>query len=134
MTNGGAIFTLGEAGLIKLAETAYSTESVLQEYLQKHSDLIPGDQISPDNPRRWLHVAREIGVPDALDGKGRWALDHLFLDQEAIPTLIEVKRSTDTRIRREVVGQLLDYAANGRAYWTETSMREAFSSTCASLG
>ncbi len=29
-----------------------------------------------------------------------------------IPTLVEVKRSTDSRIRREVVGQMLDYAAN----------------------
>ena len=30
------------------------------------------------------------------------------------PTLVEVKRSSDTRIRREVVGQMLDYAANGQ--------------------
>jgi hypothetical protein len=30
-----------------------------------------------------------------------------------VPTLLEVKRSSDTRIRREVVGQMLDYAANG---------------------
>jgi hypothetical protein len=33
-------------------------------------------------------------------------------DQNAVPTLVEVKRSSDTRIRREVVGQMLDYAAN----------------------
>jgi len=29
-----------------------------------------------------------------------WALDHLLLDQDAIPTLVEVKRSSDTRIRK----------------------------------
>ena len=29
-----------------------------------------------------------------------------------MPTLVEVKRSSDTRIRREVVGQMLHYAAN----------------------
>ena len=29
-----------------------------------------------------------------------------------IPTLVEVKRGTETRNRREVVGQILDYAAN----------------------
>jgi hypothetical protein len=34
-----------------------------------------------------------------------------------VPTLVEVKRSDDTRIRREVVGQMLDYAANGVVYW-----------------
>ena len=47
----------------------------------------------------------------------RWSLDHLFLDQDGVPTLVEVKRSSDTRIRREVVGQMLDYAANGVANW-----------------
>ncbi|MCA9438970.1 MAG: hypothetical protein KC978_24510, partial [Candidatus Omnitrophica bacterium] len=41
-----------------------------------------------------------------------------FLDQDGIPTLVEVKRSTDTRIRREVVGQMLDYAANAVVYWS----------------
>jgi hypothetical protein len=38
------------------------------------------------------------------------------LDQDAIPAIVEVKRSTDTRIRREVVGQMLDYAANSVVY------------------
>ena len=44
-----------------------------------------------------------FGIPGNEDGAGRWSVDHLFLDQDAIPTLVEVKRSTDTRIRREVV-------------------------------
>jgi hypothetical protein len=47
----------------------------------------------------------------------RWSVDHLFLDQDGIPTLVEVKRSSDTRIRREVVGQMLDYAANAVVHW-----------------
>ena len=50
-------------------------------------------------------------------------MDHLFLDQDAIPTLIEVKRSSDTRIRREVVGQMLDYAANAVVYWPVEDLR-----------
>jgi hypothetical protein len=48
------------------------------------------------------------------------------LDQDAVPTLVEVKRSTDTRLRREVVGQLLDYAANAVVYWPVESLRTAF--------
>ncbi len=47
-------------------------------------------------------VSREMNVPGEEDGGARWSLDHLFLDQDAIPTLVEVKRSTDTRIRRAV--------------------------------
>jgi hypothetical protein len=67
-------------------------------------------------------------VPDEEGGVGRWSLDHLFLDQDAVPTLVEVKRSSDTRIRREVVGQLIDYAANAVVYWPVEALRGAFES------
>ncbi len=50
----------------------------------------------------------------------------MFLDQDAIPTIVEVKRSTDTRIRREVVGQMLDYAANAVVYWPVETLRDRF--------
>jgi hypothetical protein len=53
-------------------------------------------------------------------------VDHLFLDQDAIPTIVEVKRSTDTRIRREVVGQMLDYAANAVVYWPLETLQARF--------
>jgi hypothetical protein len=58
----------------------------------------------------------------------------MFLDQDAIPTLVEVKRSSDTRIRREVIGQMLDYAANGAQYWGEGALRLLFEGTCAAIG
>lgn len=66
--------------------------------------------------RRWLFIRRETGIPDAAEVSNRWAVDHSFIVQDGIPTLVEVKRSSDSRIRREVVGQLLDYAANAVAY------------------
>ena len=47
-----------------------------------------------------------------------------------MPTLVEVKRSSDTRIRREVVGQMLDYAANGVVYWPIEKLREFFVRRC----
>ncbi len=54
----------------------------------------------------------------------------MFIDQDGIPTLIEVKRSTDTRIRREVVGQMLDYAANAVSYWSINEIRTKFEKYC----
>jgi 5-methylthioribose kinase len=39
---------------------------------------------------------------------------------------VEVKRSSDTRIRREVVGQMLDYAANAVVYWPLEMIRAKF--------
>ncbi|MCU1248897.1 MAG: uncharacterized protein JWQ49_1926 [Edaphobacter sp.] len=42
-----------------------------------------------------------------------------------------MKRQTDTRLRREVVGQMLDYAANAVAYLPVASIRARFEDTCA---
>ena len=102
----------------------------MQKLLADHPDLLAGDQIDADEPRRWLLVTREMAVPGEQDGAGRWSLDHLFLDQDAIPMLIEVKRSTDTRIRREVIGQMLDYAANAVAYWPVEEIKARFEGRC----
>jgi hypothetical protein len=79
-------------------------------------------------------VSREMGVPEDDGGSERWYLDHLFLDQEAIPTLVEVKRSTNNDSRRKVVGQMLDYAANSVAYWPVESLRLAFEASCNETG
>lgn len=90
----------------------------LQQLLEKTPDLLPGDQIHPDDPCRWLLVRRELPVPDPATGISRWSIDHVFADQNAIPTLVECKRFLDSRARREVVGQMLEYAANGQHYWS----------------
>lgn len=111
--------------LVAVRPSAYKTEEVLQLLVEEHPDLLAGQQMGGDEPRRWLLIGREIGVPIEADGPDWYWLDHLFIDQDAIPTLVEVKRSTDTRIRREVVGQMLDYAANAAAYWPVDRLRAA---------
>lgn len=117
-----------------MSEEAYVLEDQLQELIERHPNLLAGDQVSPDAPRRWLLLSREAGVPGEEGGANRWSLDHLLLDQDAIPTLVEVKRSGDTRIRREVVGQMVDYAANAITYWNLDSLRAAFEERVAGLG
>jgi len=127
----GRIYILnGDSKLIAMEEATYDSESLLQKLLADHPDLLAGDQINVEAPRRWLLVTREMAVPGEQDGSGRWSLDHLFLDQDAIPTLVEVKRSSDTRIRREVIGQMLDYAANAVAYWPVEEIKAKFESRC----
>jgi hypothetical protein len=131
----GTIFLLqGSSKLVKMHEARYDSEDLLQQLLAQYPDLLAGDQIDSAEPRRWLLVCREMPVPDEEDGSGRWSLDHLFLDQDAIPTLVEVKRSDDTRIRREVVGQMLDYAANAVVYWPLEEIRKQFEKTCEASG
>ncbi|MGH2954730.1 MAG: hypothetical protein ACRDK9_12095 [Solirubrobacterales bacterium] len=124
--SGGIFLLRGEDDLVPMTEAAYDSEDVLQELLAKFPDLLAGDQLAGADARRWLLIDRESAVPDREEGPGRWSVDHLFLDQDSVPTLVEVKRSSDTRIRREVVGQLIDYAANAVVYWPVETLRAAF--------
>jgi len=110
--------------LVAMNEKKYDREIDFQDLLESYPDLIPGDQIDSENPRRWLLVKREMGLPFEEEGARQLSLDHFFLDQEGIPTLVEVKRSSDTRLRREVIGQMLDYAANAVAYISMEEIRE----------
>jgi hypothetical protein len=127
----GGIFHIDAEGrLVELTEEAYDSEELLQSLLADYPALLAGDQIASDHPRRWLLVRREAGIPDQENGQDRWSVDHLFLDQDAIPTFVEVKRSTDTRIRREVVGQMLDYAANAVVYWPVERIQSEFERSC----
>jgi hypothetical protein len=48
--------------------------------------------------------------PGCSDSATRWSLDHLFLDADGIPTLVEVKRGSDTRYRVAPMGRV----SNGR--------------------
>src|SRR3989338_9314558 len=99
-------------------------ERELQLILEKNPDLLPGEQIDPEDSRRWLLVKREMPVPDPSTGSDRWSIDFFFVDQDATPTFVECKRFTDTRSRREVVGQMLEYAANCHYYWTKEVIRD----------
>ncbi|MEX0700515.1 MAG: DUF4268 domain-containing protein [Planctomycetales bacterium] len=124
-------FSIGDDGeLLEMREEPYAAENLLQILLAKYPNLLAGRQISSGEPRRWLLVRREMGVPDTEDGSARWSLDHLFLDQDGVPTLVEAKRSTDPRIRRAVVAQMLDYAANAVLYWPPGKIREEFERRC----
>jgi hypothetical protein len=108
-----------------MREQPYDTEDLLQALIADHPRILAED--SGDEPTQWLLVKREAPV-------GSWSLDHLYLDHEGIPTLIEVKRSSDTRLRREVVAQMLDYAANAATHWTLDSLRAWFEAECERVG
>jgi len=130
--NPGIFLIQNNEELVEMNEQAYDSEKLLQSWLAKYPALLVGNQIDAKEPRRWLFIEQECAVPSEEGGAGRWAIDHLFLDQDAIPTIVEVKRSTDTRIRREVVGQMLDYAANAVTHWPVAHMRERFAANCES--
>lgn len=122
--SGDTIFVLqGDGALARIPEVPYETEDLLQRLIADYPELLGGEQIDPENPKRWLLVTREAGVPDDEGRGSRWSVDHLLLDQDARPTFVEVKRSHDPRIRREVVGQMLEYAANATRFWPADRIR-----------
>jgi hypothetical protein len=118
---------------VAMHERPYEAEAVLQALLADHPEILAGGEPAGKG-HGWVLVKREAGVADAEDSADRWALDHLFLDAAGVPTLVEVKRSSDTRARREVVAQMLDYAANATAFWRVDSLQAWFEAECEGLG
>lgn len=47
---------------------------------------------------------------------------------------MELKRAAETRLRREVISQILDYAAHAAAYWQAGRIADSFATTMAELG
>jgi hypothetical protein len=130
MTNqikGGNIFMVNpDKTLTEITEIPLKLEKPLQDLIQEYPEILAGDQIAPEQPRIWVHLARELSVPHNDNAAEDYSLDHLVVAQDAIPTLVEDKRGDDTRIRREVVGQMLDYAANIVKYWPEDKRRAIY--------
>lgn len=94
-------------------------EDALQTLLQRHPEVIPGKQIdaSDSDPPKFVLLRREMPI-------GSWSLDHLFVDQKAVLTLVETKLIQNPEARREVIGQAIEYAANAANLWSNGVARQ----------
>lgn len=77
--------------------TGYENEASLQQLIAEHPSLIPGVS------------ARAVASREFSSGVG--PADVVILDESGDLTLIECKLTTNPQIRREIVGQVLDYAS-----------------------
>lgn len=77
--------------------TGYENEASLQQLIAEHPPLIPG--VSP----------AAIACREFSSGVG--PADVVILDESGDLTLVECKLTTNPQIRREIVGQVLDYAS-----------------------
>jgi hypothetical protein len=77
--------------------TGYENEASLQQLIAEHPSLIPGVS------------GRAVACREFSSGVGR--ADVVILDESGDLTLIECKLTTNPQIRREIVGQVLDYAS-----------------------
>lgn len=122
------IYTMANGRLTAMTPAAPENEDAMQRLVADYPEIIS------DSDGDLLLIRREQPIADSEDGSGRWSLDHLFVTRDAIPVLVELKRAVDTRLRREVVGQMLDYAANATAHWKAGTIASSFASTAESAG
>jgi hypothetical protein len=104
---------------VPMTREAHESEDVLQALIAQHPEILAGED--PDRPELVL-VKREVRIQPEQDSG--LSLDHLYLDADGVPTLVEVKQGANREIRRQVVGQLLDYAANAAGSLTAEMMQQ----------
>ncbi len=104
-------------------------EDAFQKLLERYPEIVPGKQIRPgaDNPPRFILLRREAPISN-------WSLDHLLVDQFGVLTLVECKLLENPESRREVVGQIIEYASNARAAWGGGRLRDFAHSYWTGLG
>ena len=60
---GGIYLLQPNEELVKMEEKEYDSESLLQTLLAKYHDLLGGDQMNSEEPRRFVLIKRELGIP-----------------------------------------------------------------------
>jgi hypothetical protein len=111
------------ADTIRLEPRGIPRETMLQEYMQQHPEVLPMNELREDI--RMLVLAREFGTKSG-------SIDVLALDQEGNIYIIETKLYKNPD-KRQVVAQALDYGASlWRQYATGSEfmgdLRESFRS------
>lgn len=123
MAQGNLYMVDADGELRRMTPSAPENEDRMQELVARYPELIT------DGDGDLLLIKREQAIADSETSGGRWSVDHLFVTRDAVPVLVELKRAVDTRLRREVVGQMLDYAANATAFWQAGRIADSFAST-----
>ena len=119
-----SIFVIGaDNQLSEVSPSTFVAEADFQKLLADYPALL---RLAAGGDGDLLLVEQEFGIADEEGGSNRWRLDHLFLNRDGVPVLVEVKRASDTRARREVVAQMLDYAAHAPKTLKASVISEAF--------
>jgi hypothetical protein len=57
---GGVYLIQEDGGLVEMVQRPYDSEDLLQGMLAQYPNLLAGDQINEDQPRRWMLISREV--------------------------------------------------------------------------
>lgn len=102
---------------VRALEEGYASEEELQTFLKEHPDLMPLEEIELSAPGL-LCIGWEVGLASGAE-------DILYIDQNGLLTVVETKLRKNPEARREVVGQILEYAAQMSAWSSADVERQA---------
>jgi len=97
------ILLIDEKNTTVIDKVKFTEEGKLQDYLEKYPSLIPLSEIV-EGASDLLCIGREVSVPSG-------AVDLLFIDKDGLLTIVETKLVKNPGIRREVIGQIIEYAS-----------------------
>ena len=86
-----------------LSETEFTGEGKLQDYLEKYPTLIPLADIV-EGASDLICIGREVAA-------GPGSIDLLCIDKDGLLTVVETKLRRNREARREVIGQIIEYAS-----------------------
>lgn len=107
----------------------YEDELKLQTLLATYPELLFSDY--PDlKELDLLLIKNEAPTYETEEALTPTRLDILLVGSDGIPIFTEVKLSSNREIRRTIVGQGLEYAANAATNWKLEDIQEMFQLTC----
>ena len=113
-----------------LRRTEFGTEHELDSYVGSYPELLATALSTAERPLQLLLVETQAAIDDVQGGHtGRWAADLLFVDQGGVLTIVEDKLSRNPEVRRQIVGQMIEYGANLVNSLTVDGLRERLSRT-----
>jgi hypothetical protein len=102
-----------------LTASPQDSDFVVQLAMANSPELIPGDQIDPENPRRWLLIESGIGGPDTATTQSL-----VLLDQTAMPTFVICEESAGAKDHNRSVASLISLATQATVTWSGKKMRQ----------
>ena len=98
-----------------LDDQGFDNEKLLQDVLEKFPEFIALDDLGVVDP--FIVIGREVETPAGY-------IDVLCIDGDGVLTVIETKLARNSQIRREVIGQVLEYVGQ-LSKWTAHDVLQA---------
>ncbi|HEY9703865.1 MAG TPA: hypothetical protein V6C58_15555, partial [Allocoleopsis sp.] len=115
--------------LVEMIPQNYESEDVLQQFLEKYPQLL-----SSVLAKKLLFIKSQMSLKSAIQDGDKWTIDFLFVDENAVPILVNVTRNHSTENRRTILGEMLDYAANAIINLPIEKIMTNFQANCQTQG